>query len=111
MKDMFHLKPEALRAQLPGTNGERFVIGAERGELSVELYEPRLIDGQKPHSRDECYVVIAGSGVFIAGESRTDFKAGDFLFVAAGIEHRFVDFSADLSVWVIFYGPEGGGDV
>jgi hypothetical protein len=30
------------------------------------------------------------------------------MFVAAGVEHRFEDFSADLAVWVIFYGPPGG---
>jgi hypothetical protein len=28
--------------------------------------------------------------------------------VAAGIEHRFEDFSEDLAVWVVFYGPTGG---
>jgi hypothetical protein len=24
------------------------------------------------------------------------------------VEHRFEDFSDDLAVWVIFYGPDGG---
>jgi hypothetical protein len=24
------------------------------------------------------------------------------------VEHRFEEFSDDLAVWVIFYGPEGG---
>jgi hypothetical protein len=30
------------------------------------------------------------------------------MFVAAGVEHRFEDFTDDLAVWVMFYGPEGG---
>jgi hypothetical protein len=30
---------------------------------------------------------------------------GDVLFVAAHEEHRFVDFSDDFKVWVVFYGP------
>jgi hypothetical protein len=30
------------------------------------------------------------------------------LFAAAGVEHRFENFSDDLALWVIFYGPEGG---
>jgi hypothetical protein len=30
------------------------------------------------------------------------------LFVPAGAEHRFEDFTDDLTVWVVFYGPEGG---
>jgi hypothetical protein len=28
--------------------------------------------------------------------------------VPAGTVHRFEDFSDDLTVWVIFYGPQGG---
>jgi len=30
------------------------------------------------------------------------------LFVPAGVEHRFENFSDDFATWVIFYGPEGG---
>ena len=39
------------------------------------------------------------------------FEAGDVLFAPAYAEHRFLDFSDDLSVWVIFYGPEDGDKV
>jgi hypothetical protein len=28
--------------------------------------------------------------------------------VAAGVQHRFEEFSDDFATWVIFYGPEGG---
>jgi hypothetical protein len=30
------------------------------------------------------------------------------LFVPAGMDHRFVNFSGDFAAWVIFYGPAGG---
>jgi mannose-6-phosphate isomerase-like protein (cupin superfamily) len=36
------------------------------------------------------------------------FGPGDFLFAPAGVVHRFEFFSQDLTLWVIFYGPEGG---
>ena len=39
---------------------------------------------------------------------RDPFESGDLLFVAAGTEHRFEDFTEDLAVWVVFYGPRGG---
>ena len=29
-------------------------------------------------------------------------------FVAAGVVHRFEEFTEDFGVWVMFYGPEGG---
>jgi quercetin dioxygenase-like cupin family protein len=58
--------------------------------------------------RDEVYVVLSGTGTFFDGKERRAFAAGDFLFVAAGREHRFEDFSDDFATWVLFYGPEGG---
>ncbi len=42
------------------------------------------------------------------GDDVTSFEAGDFLFVPAGMEHRFFDFGESLEAWVIFFGPEGG---
>ena len=78
------------------------------GTLSVEIYQPHKVDLQTPHSRDEVYVVFSGSGTFYHDGDRMPFKAGDFLFAKAGIEHRFEDFTDDFVVWVFFYGPEGG---
>jgi mannose-6-phosphate isomerase-like protein (cupin superfamily) len=98
---------EAL-ARLPGQKGERFAVVLEHGTLSIEVYAPRVVDPQKPHTRDEVYLIVEGSGVFINGESRVTFAPHDVLFVPAGVEHRFVDFTDDLVVWVVFYGPEGG---
>jgi mannose-6-phosphate isomerase-like protein (cupin superfamily) len=98
---------EAL-SRVPGPRGKRFAVGLEHGTLSVEIYAPRGADPQTPHTRDELYVVMSGSGQFVNGEGRHRFGPGDVLFVPAGVPHRFEEFSDDLAVWVIFYGPEGG---
>lgn len=98
---------EAL-ALLPGPQGERFAAVFERGQLLIEIYAPRERDPQTPHTRDEAYVVMQGSGEFVNGGQRHSFGPGDFLFVPAGIEHRFENFTDDLVTWVIFFGPEGG---
>ena len=94
--------------RLPGPGGERFVELFQHGTLSVELYAPRGRDPQSPHTRDEVYAVVRGSGQFRNGPERHPFEPGDVLFVPAGVEHRFEDFTNDLVVWVFFYGPEGG---
>jgi mannose-6-phosphate isomerase-like protein (cupin superfamily) len=94
--------------RLPGPGGERYVELFQHGTLSVELYAPRGHDPQRPHTRDEVYVVVQGSGQFRNGDTRHAFGPGDLLFVPAGVVHRFEDFTDDLAVWVIFYGPEGG---
>jgi cupin superfamily acireductone dioxygenase involved in methionine salvage len=35
-------------------------------------------------------------------------ETGDLVFIAAGTEHCFEDFTEDLAVWVVFFGPQGG---
>ena len=104
----------SLLARLPGPknarwpDGERFVEAFSHGTLSVELYAPVGVDPQTPHDRDEVYFVVSGSGDFVVAGERSPFKAGDALFVAAGAEHRFENFTADFTTWVVFYGPVGG---
>lgn len=78
------------------------------GTLEVEIYKPDKVDRQTPHTRDELYVVASGAGEFINGDQKHDVEVGEVLFVAAGVEHRFVNFTDDFSTWVFFYGPEGG---
>ena len=94
---------------LPGPGGERFVQVFEHGSLTVEVYAPRGRDPQQPHTRDEVYVVARGRGEFVSEDGgRVSFEPNDFLFAAAGVAHRFENFSDDFAVWVLFYGPEGG---
>jgi len=87
---------------------ERFVEVFHHGSLAVEIYAPRGRDPQTPHTRDEVYVVWQGSGWFVNGPERHPFVPGDVLFVPAGVEHRFEEFTDDFVTWVFFYGPEGG---
>ncbi|WP_420151824.1 cupin domain-containing protein [Spirosoma sp.] len=85
-----------------------FVKLFSHGSLVVEYYKPDRIDRQQPHDRDEVYVITSGSGFFNYDGTRTAFKAGDLVFVPAGIEHRFEGFTDDFATWVLFYGPNGG---
>ena len=78
------------------------------GTLAVELYTPQGQDPQKPHTRDEIYFVTRGSGQLFDGKERQAVGPGAFIFVPAGQVHRFEDFSSDFTVWVAFYGPDGG---
>ncbi|HVP44016.1 MAG TPA: cupin domain-containing protein [Terriglobales bacterium] len=78
------------------------------GSLEVKMYAPRKHDPQTTHTRDEVYFVAQGRGTYFHAGERQPFGPGDFLFAAAGVEHRFEDFSDDFFVWVFFYGPEGG---
>ena len=93
---------------VPGPQGERFAQVFSNGTLVVEIYAPRGTDPQTPHTRDEVYIVASGGGEFVSGANRQPFGPNDFLFAAAGVEHHFENFTDDLVLWVLFYGPEGG---
>ena len=96
------------QARLPESHRKRSIALFNHGTLTVKLYAPRGSDPQTPHPRDEIYVVIRGTGDFICASERRKFGPHDFLFVPAGMEHRFENFSDDLALWVFLYGPEGG---
>ena len=80
----------------------------ENGSMELGFYKPIGNDEQSPHDQDEIYIVRTGSGNFVCGDQRIPFQPGDALFVAAGVDHRFTDFSDDFAAWVVFYGPAGG---
>ena len=104
----FHMTLAQGLALMPGPCGDDFAVLLRHGTLDVGFYAPKLHDPQTPHTRDEVYVVVRGSGRFLNGEERMSFGPGDVLFVPAHREHRFEEFTDDLALWVMFYGPEGG---
>ena len=99
---------QAVTALAETPDGKSYAPLINRGTLQVGLYAPRGADPQQPHDQDEVYVVMSGRGDFRDGSVSHPFQPGDVLFVAAGVEHAFENFSDDLYVWVVFYGPPGG---
>jgi mannose-6-phosphate isomerase-like protein (cupin superfamily) len=96
------------QTHIPGPKGEHSVSLLQRGTLDVKLSLPVAPNQQTPHAQDELYIIIRGRGVLFHDGKRDAFEAGDLLFVAAGTEHHFEDFTEDLAVWVVFYGEQGG---
>jgi mannose-6-phosphate isomerase-like protein (cupin superfamily) len=92
----------------PLEGGRLSALMLRHGTLELRWYAPKDTDPQTPHDRDEVYVVVSGSGVFIRGEETLTFSPGDALFVAAHETHRFLSFTPDFATWVMFYGPVGG---
>lgn len=95
-------------AALEEADEDHYGVLLEHGSLEIGYYAPGKLDEQQPHDQDEVYVVQSGSGTFVVGDRSHDFELGEALFVPAGVEHRFVDYSDDFAAWVIFYGPKGG---
>ena len=108
MSHGFQIDIDKAIAALPMPPDEQYMVVFRHGTLEAGIYAPRGVDEQTPHTRDEVYVVVKGTGLFVCGNSRKLFTPGELLFVPAGTTHRFEGFSDDLTVWVLFYGPPGG---
>jgi mannose-6-phosphate isomerase-like protein (cupin superfamily) len=92
-------------AAAPLAPGRLSKFAFDSGDVELRFYAPVKTNSQVPHDRDELYFVACGSGTYEREDGRVEFALGDVLFAAAGERHRFVDFSADLAVWVLFYWP------
>lgn len=99
--------PTSLAAALalPRTPGRSAEIFVDR-DLEIRFAAKPTDGPQKPHLRDEIYVVAAGSGRYWVEDEVSEVAAGDLLFAAAHAAHGFEGISEDFCVWVIFYGPE-----
>lgn len=103
-----HISLEDAQSMGPPPPGNLAVPVLNHGTMEAELYSPVDVDPQKPHDRDEIYVVAKGEGEFFNGEGLVQVKPGSFIFVPAGTPHRFQNFTQGFCVWVFFYGPKGG---
>ena len=90
--------------RLASTHGPDWLIAFENAGCLIEYWAPRIPDTQNPHDRDEVYVITAGDADFDMDGNVRSVTAGDLIFVPAGIPHRFVSFSADLAMWIVFFG-------
>lgn len=108
MTDWIVSGAQARKQAAASPENRRYVDLLTHGTMRAGLYALRDHDPQKPHAQDEIYIVIAGTGEFVKGDERRPFAPGDLIFVEAGAEHRFENFTPDFETWVVFWGPEGG---
>ena len=104
----FKVSSAEAKKKLEEENEFPFIAVMKHGSMTMEYFAPVKVDTQAIHKQDEIYVIIKGDGIFFRDGETVQCKKGDILFVPAGMEHRFENFSADFATWVIFYGPDGG---
>jgi mannose-6-phosphate isomerase-like protein (cupin superfamily) len=75
--------------------------------LTVARWPAGSLDDQQPHAEDEVYYVAAGTAQLTVGGETMPVAAGSVAFVAAGVEHRFSEITADLEA-LVFWSPARG---
>lgn len=104
----YKVSPDEALKELQKDNKQKFIEVMKHGSMIVEFFKPEKVDTQTLHIQDEIYVILKGDSTFFRDGERINCKSRDILFVPAGMEHRFENFSEDFETWVIFYGPDGG---
>ena len=111
--------PPKLRAtpaearRVPTDPGRATALLMSHGTMELRWFAPGAHDPQTPHDRDELYIIVSGTGTFmraqdsrameddtslpLGGVDRVPFGPGDAIFVPAGTEHRFEEFSGDFA--------------
>ena len=94
---------EKVIADLDATNEYFLNIFKSKG-LDVGILRLRKgeTDTQGPHSVDEVYFVIEGTGHIEIEDKRKPVNRADFIFVPASVHHRFVVGNKDLIVLYFF---------
>ena len=105
MPDAFDLT-DALAGLASGVHDFAEALRAPNGSLSVTVarWPAGSVDDQAPHTEDEVYHVTAGRAVLVVAGKRRPVWPGSVAYVAAGVEHRFVEIAEDLEV-VVFWSP------
>jgi mannose-6-phosphate isomerase-like protein (cupin superfamily) len=91
-----------LLSELENKDGGYFIdfVTTKGIQAGIIRLRPNENDTQEPHSVDEVYYVIEGSGFIKLSDKNHPIKQGTSIFVPAGTEHRFHGNIRDL---IIFY--------
>jgi mannose-6-phosphate isomerase-like protein (cupin superfamily) len=99
--------------------GAGVFVGAGEPHWAEQLRVPDLscgtysipaggVDDQTPHTEDEIYVCTGGRAILRTPSEDAAVAPGVVVFVPAHEEHRFVEITEDLSLFVVFAPAEGG---
>jgi mannose-6-phosphate isomerase-like protein (cupin superfamily) len=77
-------------------------------DLSMGLYVLPAggIDPQSPHSEDEVYYVLSGTGKIQVGDEERQVGAGSIVYVPKNTEHHFYSIKEELRILVFFAAAE-----
>jgi mannose-6-phosphate isomerase-like protein (cupin superfamily) len=81
--------------KLPDEHEFPFTVIMKNGTMSIGFFAAQATDTQTPHKQDEIYTIAKGHGSFYRDGERVYCKKDDMLFVPAGMEHQFENFSDD----------------
>jgi mannose-1-phosphate guanylyltransferase len=100
---MTHASALDVLDQLADENGNYLEV-LDEGSMTVEIGRHAAGEAvpKNPHTEDELYYVVAGTGKVRVGDDVYAVESGDTVFVEQGLEHDFFDIEEDLVTLVVF---------
>ena len=106
--DAFELKDVIAEHGRSGQLYHEF-LSAPRLSLGLYVLPAGQPDPQRPHTEDEVYYVLSGSGVITVDAEEQPVTGGSMVYVGEGVDHRFHSITADLTILVVFAPPWRSG--
>ncbi len=74
--------------------------------VTIEIGKYPTASPKNPHTEDEIYYIVSGSGMIRVGDETHDVEAGDLVFVEQGLEHDFFNIDEEITALTIFVGSD-----
>ncbi|MFO7926498.1 MAG: cupin domain-containing protein [Halobacteriota archaeon] len=78
----------------------------DKESVFIEIGRYPTSSPKNPHTEDEIYYIISGSGMIRVGDETYEVEAGDVVFVDQGIEHDFFNIDEEITALTIFVGSD-----
>ena len=102
---MTHVSTERLIRKLEDEDAQ-FAEVLNETSVTVEVGTYPTSAPKNPHTEDEIYYIISGTGMIRVGDETYDIEAGDVVFVERGIEHDFFNIEEQITALTIFIGSD-----
>ncbi|MBS3759891.1 cupin domain-containing protein [Halodesulfurarchaeum sp.] len=85
------------------------VLDEESMTVEVGRYASGTSEPKNPHTGDEIYYIISGSGMARVGDETYPVEAGDVVYVESGLEHDIFNIDEEITVLIVLAGTEEPG--
>ncbi|HEY1249380.1 MAG TPA: cupin domain-containing protein [Nitrososphaera sp.] len=105
-KDSYIINLEKVLADLDATDNEYFqdIFKSKGLEVGILRLRKGETDTQEPHSVDEVYFIIEGTGHIEIEDTMKQINPADLIFVPAKVHHRFVLGDSEDLIVLYFFG-------
>ncbi len=102
---MTHVSTQELIEELEDEDAQ-FAEVLTGPSVTIEVGKYPTSAPKNPHTEDEMYYIISGSGMIRVGDETYNVEAGDVVFVERGIEHDFFNIDEQITALTIFVGSD-----